>query len=852
MNRLFIRRIAQGLLILWAAFQFTALSAQDFMMQGWYWDYPKPGCNGVSAASPSWAATLRGLADNNQLNGFTYLWLPPFSRASFGNCSNGYDPKDLYDLGEYGLGATGFGTRPEVNLLISALNAKGIQGVADVVYNHRDGGNAEPNSAVKAYIEQFMSTGKNPFPSDRFRCYLPVGDGSSYGAGDYYFKISSKTGGFGSTYGYKVYMNTLGNAGEPFQGTTNEVEPNGGGDCNQGNNDIILNQDMQAYLGSYNSCNTDEFHLNLSASKILSGGDRLTIYLNNIAGGYSDHRIYGIWYDPEGPAPGFNVNMADLVYETYTDFTNMPSNQGEMNFEYFKPNSNNAATTYLAGDWDWLWFFYDYDQFQPQTANALSDWTEWLWDNVGIRGFRMDAVKHFTPGLPNAIMNNLKNAGKTPGMVVGEFYDANPTTLNNWVTQAQSGLTGVQMRAFDFALREALKSATNLQIDVRDVFSSGMVEAVGANAHNVVTFLNNHDFRSAGDYIADPLLAYVYLFTNNQVGLPCVFYPDYFGINLGYAQPPALKTQIDALINLHSTYIYNASDVRYLNRHGTTYQSNFISGYTQNTLFYQINDGPTGQKILVVINFANVSLKMDHQADAAPGTAFAKIMGTTNGTDAPVVGVSSPPPGNVPNYVYLDIPARSYAIFVETGVLPVELLSFDVYRKGAGARLEWATAGEEHFDAFEVERSRDCRQFHHIGRVEGKGLTGIGSSYAYTDNGLWQNGLYYYRLKMVDADGSFEYSPIRTVEAAFAVETLAAIPNPAREEALLQWAGASEGTATLSVYSILGELTYRQPIETHNGANQFRLGLSGRKPGLYLIEIQGPDGQIWAGSLMVQ
>lgn len=92
------------------------------------------------------------------------------SRASFGACSNGYDPQDLYDLGEFGLGRTVFGTRAEVDALIASLNVNGMEAVADVVYNHRDGGVGEDNPAAKAYIEtHFNGNGKQPFPSDRYR-----------------------------------------------------------------------------------------------------------------------------------------------------------------------------------------------------------------------------------------------------------------------------------------------------------------------------------------------------------------------------------------------------------------------------------------------------------------------------------------------------------------------------------------------------------------------------------------------------------------------------------------------------------------------------------------------------------
>ena len=123
----------------------SLIHAQDFLMQGWYWDYPKDGCNGYSGNN--WAVVLNNKVTELKNAGFTYLWLPPLSRASFGNCSNGYDPKDIYDLGEYGLGRTGFGTRTELDQLISSLNSNGIKPVADVVYNHRDGGAPENNSA---------------------------------------------------------------------------------------------------------------------------------------------------------------------------------------------------------------------------------------------------------------------------------------------------------------------------------------------------------------------------------------------------------------------------------------------------------------------------------------------------------------------------------------------------------------------------------------------------------------------------------------------------------------------------------------------------------------------------------
>ena len=185
--------------------------AQDIMMQGWYWDYPKT-CDGFN-----WANTLNSNVADLSGAGFTHVWVPPASRASFGSCSNGYDPQDLYDLGEFGQGPTGFGTRADVDALIAAMQSNGIDAVADVVYNHRDGGAPENNPAVANYIQNYTAN-KSAFPSDRFRCVLPLGGASGNDAGDYYFKVSSKSSDaafYNKAYTFYVETNTVGNQNLP-------------------------------------------------------------------------------------------------------------------------------------------------------------------------------------------------------------------------------------------------------------------------------------------------------------------------------------------------------------------------------------------------------------------------------------------------------------------------------------------------------------------------------------------------------------------------------------------------------------------------------------------------------------
>lgn len=637
-----------------------SIIAQDFMMQGWYWDYPK------TTGGANWADNLRLKSGELSTAGFTYLWLPPLSRGSFGSNSNGYDPQDLFDLGEFGQGPTGFGSRTDVDNLISTLAGDGIQPVADVVYNHRDGGAPEANPAVEGWIENLTFTevqnGNQPYPSDRFRIALPIGGNTGLGAATYFFKIGSvSTHPNFHNKPYKVYMET---SQVGFQGVPNvfESEPNGGGGCGEGSNPINLGVDMFANIDAF-GCLTDEFALTLNNGDFNPAGDTIYIYLNNRnvggLGDYSDHTILDLFIiGQNGDQDG------RLIYQTYTDFSQLPSGRGGMNWPNFKPNGN---ATQLAGDFDAMLFFYDYDQGVPSTRDTLFEWTKWLWQDVNIRGFRLDAVKQFPPQFVGDLLDYLHDQGIAPGMVVGEFFDGNTGALNQWVVDVLNAMdadtrAAIAPRVFDFSLRFSLRDACDaFGYDVRNVFNASLVDAQSTSSFNVVTFTDNHDFRAPGERIDnDPILPYAYILTNNQIGLPCVFYDDYY--NRG------LKPQIDELIDIHRQYIFGALQIDYLSRFSTPYTQSFASGLPSTTLAYQISGGAGPEKdILVTINFAGESLDVTHginttSMNAQVGYQLTELSSNSTATGTPMV--------NAQGQVRLQLPPRSYGVWLVEATPP--------------------------------------------------------------------------------------------------------------------------------------------------------------------------------------
>ena len=805
-----------------------SLSAQDFMLQGWYWDYDKNGCNGYGGAN--WAARLNGDVAALAEAGFTYVWLPPLSRASFGACSNGYDPQDLYDLGEYGLGRTGFGTRSEVDALISSLNAGGMEAVADVVYNHRDGGQPEDNPAVKAYVEtHFNGSGQQPFPSDRYRLRLPLG--GTYGAGDYYFKISSKTQGYGPNI-YKFYA-TVASRSAPFQGAVNESEPNGGGDCGQPFNVVLLDQDMIATLYDFSGCYTDEFKLTIAPTDFNAAGDDLHIFMTN-TNGYSDHRVYDVYYQPADGSPGFSIDLADLKFQTYTDFTELPSGQGGMNFENFRPNSSNAATTFLAGDWDSPLFFYDVVQSEPSTATVYNDWTEWLLTDVGVGGLRMDAVKHFPPSFVAQLLDDLAGRGLDPGMVVGEFFDGNPVLLKDWVDAVNADITASTslVRVFDFSLRNALKEACdNGGYDARNVFNASLRDN-GLSPFNVVTFINNHDFRGPGEPVQnDVLLAYAYLLTNNQLGVPSVFYPDFFGTSIPNAPAVDLSAELGLLMQIHRDHIFGAPTVEYLNRFGTPFAADYQFGGAGQGVIYQLRGGAGAAEVVVAINFGSGTLKVNQEIIApATNTVFEDLTGNAFNPTAVVAG---------DNRLLIDVPARSYAVYASTGAtLPAVLTEFgaDVDAKGV-VTAGWTTASEVGVAYFQPEFSTDGRTFTALPRITARNEA---SSYTADHDLHWTRALRHYRLRTVDVNGSEALSTVVPVRFSPPAR-LAAVPNPARETVTVT--GLPEN-ARWQLLDATGRKVYPP---AHPVTGGLRLELRGLPNGVYTLRAEGQSLRLVIG-----
>ena len=171
--------------------------------------------------------------------------------------------------------------------------------------------------------------------------------------------------------------------------------------------------------------------------------------------------------------------------------------------------------------------------------------------------------------------------------------------------------------------------------------------------------------------------------------------------------------------------------------------------------------------------------------------------------------------------------------------LPVTLLDFRARAEGpAVVRLAWTTASEKNSQQFEVERSADGVAFARIGTVAAAGSSSSPRTYGLVDAQLPGAALLYYRLKQVDDDGTFAYSPVRsvTLDGKVAEAGLALFPNPVRAGGSTL-TGAVPGTM-VTVFDALGRQVMSATADASGTAALARPGGAypvGLATGVYVV-----------------
>ncbi|GAB2525808.1 hypothetical protein GCM10027189_00430 [Rufibacter soli] len=196
------------------------------------------------------------------------------------------------------------------------------------------------------------------------------------------------------------------------------------------------------------------------------------------------------------------------------------------------------------------------------------------------------------------------------------------------------------------------------------------------------------------------------------------------------------------------------------------------------------------------------------------------------------------------NYFLNSIATATAAITAPVVPLPVSLISFSGKQTDGSVKLSWSTASEKDNEYFQVERSKDGKSFHAIGKVAGHGTSSLRLDYSFVDPAS-VSGTIYYRLKQVDYDKKFEYSKVIAVKVIGQKEvqaTLVVYPNPTAGNVSVMASSDLSGEAFLTLFHSSGKAVLKKSVQVEAG-QPVNLSLENLSAGVYYLQIQTATGK---------
>ncbi|HKO82610.1 MAG TPA: T9SS type A sorting domain-containing protein, partial [Chitinophagaceae bacterium] len=196
----------------------------------------------------------------------------------------------------------------------------------------------------------------------------------------------------------------------------------------------------------------------------------------------------------------------------------------------------------------------------------------------------------------------------------------------------------------------------------------------------------------------------------------------------------------------------------------------------------------------------------------------------SSGAEAIRVPYGASPEGEVEDHV------------VAFTVLPVDLINFKATASGNQVLLSWQTATETNNDHFDIERSTNGSGWQKIGIINGYGNSSQLLAYSFTDYQPYDKSNYY-RLKQVNSDRSFSYSPVRRINFESTVITRI-YPNPVKDQLHIV-SKSSDINYDVTITNISGQEVLRK----NKVDNESTITVAHLPAGVYIIKLSHQEEQ---------
>lgn len=188
------------------------------------------------------------------------------------------------------------------------------------------------------------------------------------------------------------------------------------------------------------------------------------------------------------------------------------------------------------------------------------------------------------------------------------------------------------------------------------------------------------------------------------------------------------------------------------------------------------------------------------------------------------------------HYISNTLPLTNFTSLTaaQENALPVTLVDFQLRRAENITSLYWRTSEERNSDYFEIQQSQDAREWNVLGRLNAAKESTSKKEY-YFDDAAGRYGTQYYRLKVVDADGTHAFSSVRSIQLT-SDGLISVYPNPIVDKLLI---GSDEALVSVK----MTDLTGRSFLELSKPKSGQELSLKNYPAGTYLVMVQTSSGR---------
>jgi hypothetical protein len=180
---------------------------------------------------------------------------------------------------------------------------------------------------------------------------------------------------------------------------------------------------------------------------------------------------------------------------------------------------------------------------------------------------------------------------------------------------------------------------------------------------------------------------------------------------------------------------------------------------------------------------------------------------------------------------------EDYKVLVDNFPLSITNFSFDaILINNKNSKLTWTASEDNNFSGYEIEKSKDSRNWETLGLVASNGEQGQ-KNYEFIDSAPY-NGNTFYRLKFIGVSGSNKYSEIKTIKMVSLAEIVTIKPNPVTTVADIGIITTEKTTVEILISTVSGKNIFTQKYSVDAGANTISIPVKNEwTAGMYLVRI---------------